>query len=728
MKRIITTVLSVVMVLSCFSAFTTAADEESPKLKADSSLILSKDSTYVTGIKGSITAAELISQFEDGAAVKDSDGNSLEGNALVPTESKVEKGGAALDVIIAGDADKDGEVNIADCIAMLKKVAGWDTEISTVSANVDLTGDIELSDCILVLKYIAGWNVRLGIQKIVVDEEAQKATYEDRNIGIWATHSTDKQFHEEYSVGDDVTYTVYSAKNEEEGCFVYVSNNRSEKCSLSASVTEFTNCYGETVDTSAYQFFYVGSKPHGTDVPDALVPVTAPKYTAAEIKPGQSQGYFVLAKTTPETREGMYEATLSINEGSKEVKRVKLYLNVWNFTLDEADACNSSFGLSKGNIFTQHKVTADQPERAVQLYKNYYDFLLEYRMCPVNLPYDITDERCDEYLNNEKVKNFLIAGYGYGNEYDRTDEQIRDYYAKLSTNEEWFNKGYFYYKDEPWAQPTDTTPAEDIVNAYNKIQNLFPGGKSMIPLDSSKCMYNRLPTTVGDVFGTGEDVGIYELFDKTVQIWVPKSYAFTPEKHRGEIGAEFFLDANQTAELGTYAENIARAQREYGTESWWYFSCTSYDPYANFDALSEGTSPRISFWQQKQCDVDGVLYFLVNGYGVDNPYRNIAYNLYTDVYGNERYYIGDGILIYPGYKFGIDSPISSIRCEAIRDGIEDYMYLKMFERLAGENADLAYIEQVSTDVFDYNSDSTNLANVRVSLGRAIEAYVNGYAG
>ena len=41
---------------------------------------------------------------------------------------------------------------------------------------------------------------------------------------------------------------------------------------------------------------------------------------------------------------------------------------------------------------------------------------------------------------------------------------------------------------------------------------------------------------------------------------------------------------------------------------------------------------------------------------------------------------GDGHLIYPGSKYAMKTPISTLRLESIREGNEDYEYLWMFEQ------------------------------------------------
>ena len=42
---------------------------------------------------------------------------------------------------------------------------------------------------------------------------------------------------------------------------------------------------------------------------------------------------------------------------------------------------------------------------------------------------------------------------------------------------------------------------------------------------------------------------------------------------------------------------------------------------------------------------------------------------------------GDGFLLYPGHTAGYDGPLSSIRLEQAREGIEDYEYLYLLRQL-----------------------------------------------
>ena len=62
-----------------------------------------------------------------------------------------------------------------------------------------------------------------------------------------------------------------------------------------------------------------------------------------------------------------------------------------------------------------------------------------------------------------------------------------------------------------------------------------------------------------------------------------------------------------------------------------------------------------------------------------------------------RYPNGDGYLVYPGHLIGVDGPISSIRCEQAREGVEDYEYLYLLResiaRARAAGRDTAKAEQ-----------------------------------
>ncbi|MBQ5381489.1 MAG: DUF4091 domain-containing protein, partial [Ruminococcus sp.] len=76
---------------------------------------------------------------------------------------------------------------------------------------------------------------------------------------------------------------------------------------------------------------------------------------------------------------------------------------------------------------------------------------------------------------------------------------------------------------------------------------------------------------------------------------------------------------------------------------------------------------------------------------------------------------------YDGYHLGLDTPVSSLRLEAVTNGIEDYEYLTLAEQLLGKDYVDQTIARLSTDLKHYTLSDALFAQVRTELGNAIEA-------
>ena len=694
MKKIFSGIIAASMLLSAGAFAPASIAAEAPSLKAESTLVMAKDGASVFGTGGAIKAGDLAAQFDGAVSVKSPDGTALADDKNVPTGSTVSADGGDVKVLVSGDANADGKINLGDASTMLKKIAKWDVTVADDAADIDSNAKLNLADVSTILKYLAKWNVKLGLMKVIVDENPQTAVNEDESTAIWFEHSTTKLEQTDTTSSGKTTYVINAAKNEIEDANVYITSTENKK-DVTVSVTDFVNSYGDKVESDALVFWY-----HMMDSmrPDAIFP--ADKYTA-DVDAGESQGFIIKAKTTEETYAGLYEATVSIKSEGREIKRAKVYLNVWDFALDDADAPDTSFGFSKG--VHGGSMYAKNEEEYNAVYKQAYDYLLENRMCAVNLPYDISDERVDEYLNDDRVRSFLVAGEGYGGEYTRTDDQIREYYAKLSQNEDWFEKGYFYFVDEPHFEADFNKM--DTWKAY--IENVYPGGKQLVPLDSHKVI--PLP------------MDIYERLERSVDIWCPITHLFTPQSYRGtDSELEVFNTPEFIEKNGTYDLAVKNAiEKDPTKESWWYTAGRPVQPYANIHAEDDGTLSRILFWQQYQNDVTGYLYYMINDYENSASLKNLPARENKDLHPGIKLW-GNGILVYSGVREGVkDEPIWSIRVESIRDGIEDYMYMTMAERIIGEDAVKEMLLEVSRDIVDYDADADKMLDIRARLAEAI---------
>ena len=141
-----------------------------------------------------------------------------------------------------------------------------------------------------------------------------------------------------------------------------------------------------------------------------------------------------------------------------------------------------------------------------------------------------------------------------------------------------------------------------------------------------------------------------------------------------------------TAEFEAQLPAIRKAQKA-GKRVWWYCAFAPYHPYPNFLIEYPSIEARLlmgmMFWKMKP---DGFLYYQVaswRDYKILDQHGNATFRQYfmsgapvTNWHGaTMRDNNGDGCMLYPT----ADGPIETLRLKAIRDGIEDFIYLRLLE-------------------------------------------------
>lgn len=168
----------------------------------------------------------------------------------------------------------------------------------------------------------------------------------------------------------------------------------------------------------------------------------------------------------------------------------------------------------------------------------------------------------------------------------------------------------------------------------------------------------------------------------------------------------------------------------------WYVCCEPSAPYCNVQLSFSGLANRVLFWQQKALQIDGILYWQTN-YWMNNPDHSLTTAYAYKANWTDKIFFGDGQLVYPGELLGFDGPISSVRLENIRDGLDDFDYLTLAEQLLDDEQYQKLLNQVITGGLDIeyhspnamlnilttsaNGTDDNLVETRIALGNAIEA-------
>ena len=149
-----------------------------------------------------------------------------------------------------------------------------------------------------------------------------------------------------------------------------------------------------------------------------------------------------------------------------------------------------------------------------------------------------------------------------------------------------------------------------------------------------------------------------------------------------------------------YDRGLSQRLRARGKQVWWYVCCGPQYPYANFAAMDyPSIEGRLLAWMTFGFQSDGLLYWHVNYW---RPNRIMAdADPYLDYKVESLAGMpGDGLLIYPTR----DGPVSSIRLENIRDGLEDYDYLALLADAKGRAAAEAYVMRLVKGLTDFSRD------------------------
>lgn len=505
---------------------------------------------------------------------------------------------------------------------------------------------------------------------------------DDKNIYYDFAYSTEK-IQPRDNLGKDTDMSISLAKNEREAFQLAIYSDKADK-KISISCSDFSNSSGEIIPVRIFNERFVEVPAYGTNkftdmYPDGLVPVS--ENNSIELTENELTIFYIETVSEKETPAGEYTATLKISdENDKEILSKEIKSEVRDFVLEEKYFSESAMGLFSntfwelmgyeaagygGNGGLRPSLDAEREK----IYEQYYNFLLEHHISAYVLPYDILDEKADAYMSNPAVKSFQIP-------YTEDEELIKQYYEKVTSNEEWAKKAFFYPIDEP--------QNEEQYNKYTEmteyLARLYPG-------------YNMVtPFFVTDVEIGGTTYSSAELQSDKSSILCPISNIFDEEEFNQKL-------------YGTLEENE-------NSKLWWYVCCGPTGDYNNLFIHQDAIRHRILFWQQYQRDVEGFLYWNSIYCNKGNPWE-------TSKTWDKYESAGDGCLIYPGKYMDIDEPVATLRLKNVADGMEDYAYLRLCEEIKGSEWVEQKILEITDSLTSYTVDDILLQTVRRELADAI---------
>ena len=180
-----------------------------------------------------------------------------EGNVTITaTASNGVSASCTIKVLLLGDANNDGKVDVADVLIILQYSAGWDVTVNTVKADVTGDGTIGLSDALKILQDCMGGYIALAmrtLQRMLADLNASSLEITEQPADQRVKAGETAAF-TVTAIGDVLKYQWYIDRNDGNGW---------QKLNNAVEVTYVTSTVD--ADNDGYQYRCVITDAHANE-------------------------------------------------------------------------------------------------------------------------------------------------------------------------------------------------------------------------------------------------------------------------------------------------------------------------------------------------------------------------------------------------------------------------------------------------------------------------------
>lgn len=499
---------------------------------------------------------------------------------------------------------------------------------------------------------------------------------------------------------------ISAARNEFEGFQILVTGPAT---AITATATILSNGTPQSIPMRLYREALIDlenrSAPDGWTglTSDALIPdvdeidhqprwaFTKPGFTWT-VPSGQTQAIWVEVRVPDRALSGTYTGSVAVtfNEGAHTLPVV---LTVYDFTLPAKASLKSHFGLSYGGILAGHNVRCCGPEQS-ELRAKYDQLALDHRFSLGSHDDGIlTTSNFDQYYGKyvdgtgpTQIAGSALTSVKYPS--GLTDIHKLRVWFNHFVQKGWPNILFQYTCDEP---PQFCTWS-DIPTRAQAAKTANPDFRTLVTTNIDDATANTVTSSI--------------------DILVPLINHL--DARRGRFAG------NQRAKYDSFLSGTPRK------EVWMYQSCASHGcagesqddtGWPSYMIDASATRNRAMPWLAYKYRTSGELY-----YETTQAFSHNAWTNQWDFTGN-----GDGTLFYPGTPSVIGGnpqnptniPIASFRMKMIREGYEDYEYLKLLSDLGDPLMAATEVNNLFPNAYSTDVDPQLLMAARSRIAQRI---------
>ena len=178
----------------------------------------------------------------------------------------------------------------------------------------------------------------------------------------------------------------------------------------------------------------------------------------------------------------------------------------------------------------------------------------------------------------------------------------------------------------------------------------------------------------------------------------------------------------------TKVKQAIKAEQSKGGEITWYISCDQAYPQPNFFIDAPAMDPVMVPWITAGYNMAGILYWACNFWSeTPNPWLDPVTFISGFVCSDGYVLNGEGSFLYPGdftkrytSQPNVDGPVSSLRFELLREGIEDYEYINMLKDLGDAKFANSIVQNMVIDVSTFSRNLEDLYAARRAMAQRLE--------